>query len=195
LRSGSSRRQPRPAAWSGIALLCAASLAGCGTVESLNPFASASNAPPPPAACPLAVILQPLKQTAVFAPGAEHQPLGVAFYGILDEVRSRCEREGDTVRASLDIDVIGERGPSARGGTGVDLQYFVAVTGPNQTILSKRSFPVHVAIPANVKRAGITDHIVETIPLAGQRPGDLSLVLGFQQSPEVVDFYRHFRGR
>ena len=79
--------------------------------------------------------------------------------------------------------VIGERGPSARGGTGVDLQYFVAVTGPNDAILSKRSLPVHVAIPADARRAGVTDHIEETIPLAGQAPGRLTIVLGFQQTP------------
>ena len=78
---------------------------------------------------------------------------------------------------------------------GVDLQYFVAVTGPDQAILSKRSFPVHIAIPEAAKRAGITDHLEETIPLTGQAPGDLNIVLGFQQSPEAVDFYRHFRGR
>ncbi len=121
--------------------------------------------------------------------------MGVAFYGILSDVSVRCDQSGDALRASLDVIVIGERGPAAGGGTGVDLQYFVAVTGPGQAILSKRSFAVHIAIPANARRAGVTDHIKETIPLAGQRPGDLSIVLGFQQSPDVVDFYEHFRGR
>jgi hypothetical protein len=121
--------------------------------------------------------------------------MGVAFYGILSDVSAKCERSGDSLRASLDVVVIGERGPAAGGGTGVDLQYFVAVTGPNQAILSKRSFPVHIAIAADAKRAGVTDHIEQTIGLAGQAPGDLGIVLGFQQSPEIVDFYKHFRGR
>ncbi len=183
-------------AWLSLALVAAAAQSGCSTVSSLNPFSSSTEASgPAPAACPSAVILQPLRQTAVFAPGAKPEPLGVAFYGVLDDVSSKCERSGDAVRASLDVVIIGERGPSARGGTGVDLQYFVAVTGPNQTILSKRSFPVRVPIPADARRAGVTDRIEETIPLAGHAPGDLSIVLGFQQNPEVVDFYRHFRGR
>ncbi len=148
-----------------------------------------------PAACPSAVILNPLAQTAVFAPGAPRQPTGVQFYGVLSEVSATCERSGNALRVSLDVIVIGERGPAAGGGNAVDLQYFVAVTGPNQTILSKRSLPVHIAIPANAKRAGVTDHIEETIPLAGRPPSELSIALGFQQSPEVVDFYRHYRGR
>jgi len=142
------------------------------------------------------VILHPLSQTAVFSPGAEHQPLGVAFYGILDDASSKCDRSGDMLRASLDVVVIAERGPAgATAGSGVDLQYFVAVTGPNQTVLSKRSLPVHIPISAGARRAGITDHIVESIPLAGRAPGDLSIVIGFQQTPEVVEFYKHFRGR
>jgi hypothetical protein len=95
----------------------------------------------------------------------------------------------------LDVIVVGERGPAAGKGDSVDLQYFVAVTGADQAILSKRSFAVRIAMPADAKRGGITDHIEETIPLAGRPPGDLSIVLGFQQNPEIVDFYRHFRGR
>jgi hypothetical protein len=176
----------------GVALL-----SGCGTVASINPFSSSSPQATAPsgAPCPSAVVLRPLAQTAVFAPGAARQPLGVAFYGLLSDVGARCEGVGGAVHASLDVVVIGERGPAAGKGDGVDLQYFVAVTGADQAILSKRSFPVHIAIPADAKRAGITDHIEETVPLGGRSPGDLSIVVGFQQSPEIVDFYRHYRGR
>lgn len=180
-----------------LMLLGLALLSGCGTVSSLNPFsfASAESKTPPTASCPSAVVLRPLSQTAMFAPGAARQPMGVAFYGVLSEVDARCEAQGGAVHASLDVIVIGERGPAAGKGDSVDLQYFVAVTGADQAILSKRSFAVRIPVPADAKRAGITDHIEETIPLGGRAPGDLSIVLGFQQSPEVVDFYRHFRGR
>jgi hypothetical protein len=177
-----------------LMVLGLAALAGCGTVTS---WFSSSPAQPAPAAapCPSAVILRPLAQTAVFAPGAARQPTGVAFYGLLSDVDAKCEALGGAVHVSLDLVVIGERGPAGGKGDSVDLQYFVAVTGADQAILSKRSFAVRIAIPADAKRAGITDHIEETIPLAGRPPGDLSIVLGFQQSPEIVDFYRHFRGR
>lgn len=177
-----------------LSLLLLAGLSGCGWTSSL--FGGSGKGAPAGPACPVATILKPLAQTAVFAPGVERNPTGVAFYGILDDVSAKCEQAGNAIHASLDVVVIGERGPSARGGTGVDLQYFVAVTGPNDTVLSKRSLPVHVAIPANARRAGVTDHIEETIPLAaGVTPGQLTIDLGFQLSPEVVDFYRHYRGR
>jgi hypothetical protein len=180
-----------------LMLFGVALLSGCGTVGSLNPFSSSSaqSKAPPAAPCPSAVVLRPLAQTAVFAPGAARQPIGVGFYGFLSDVDARCEGVGGAVHLSLDVVAIGERGPAAGKGDSVDLQYFVAVTGADQAILSKRSFPVRIAIPADAKRAGITDHIEETIPLGGRAPGDLSIVLGFQQSPEIVDFYRHYRGR
>ena len=82
---------------------------------------------------------------------------------------------------------------------GVDLDVavgeFVAVTGPNQAILSKKPFAVHIAFEGTQKRSGVSDHIEETIPLEGRKGADLNVLVGFQQSPEVVDFYKHFRGR
>ena len=169
-----------------------AALSGCSWV---SPWLSAPVSSAPAASCPSTAILRPLAQTAAFAPGAARQPMGVAFYGILSDVEAKCERVGDAVRAALDVVVVGERGPAAGKADGLDVQYFVAVTGPDQAILSKRSFPVHIAIAADARRSGVSDHIEETIPLAGRPPGELSIVIGFQQSPEIVDFYRHFRGR
>jgi hypothetical protein len=184
------RRQPiAPCARALVAAIGVASLSACGLFG-----ASSAKDEKPAAACPSAAILRPLAQTAVFAPGAAAQPMGVAYYGVLSEVDAKCERAGDAVRASLDVVVVGERGPAAKGDA-VDLQYFVAVTGPDQSVLSKRSFPVQIAIPPGTRRAGVTEHIEETIPLGGRPASELNIVLGFQQGPEVVEFYKHFRGR
>ena len=144
--------------------------------------------------CPSAVVLRPLSNTAVFGPRPERRPENVAFYGLLSEAELKCDYAGDTLRIALDAIVIGERGAAAQGNS-VDLQYFVAVTAPDQSVLSKRTFPVRIAFESNQKRAGVTDHIEETIPLGGRKGMDLNVVLGFQQGPEVVDFYKHFRGR
>jgi len=171
-------------------------LAGLAVLSGCGWFSSSSAPQAPPAApCPSAAVLRPLAQTAVFAPRAARQPMGVAFYGILSDVSAKCDRGPDAIRAALDVIVIGERGPAAGKADSVDLQYFVAVTGADQAVLSKRSFAVHIAIPADARRSGVTDHIEEIIPLGGRASGDLSIVVGFQQGPEVVDFYKHFRGR
>jgi hypothetical protein len=195
LHSGSSRwsRRWRAAARGAALLAGAAGLGGCSTLASINPFASA----PAAGGCPTAAVLRPLSQTAIFRPGAAAQPTTVAFYGILSDVDAKCDRAGGAVRASLDVVIVGERGPAATamGANSIDLQYFVAVTGPDQTILSKRTLPVHIDIPADARRAGITDHIEELIPVTATPANQLNIMVGFQQGPEVVDFYRHFRGR
>jgi hypothetical protein len=172
----------------GVALLGLLALAGCSHL----PFSSAK----PAQACPAAVILRPLANTAVFAPtaAAEPRPEDVAFYGLLSEIDRTCEYSADAVQVTLDVIVIGQRGPAAKGDA-FDLTYFVAVTAPGQQILSKRTFSVHIAFEADQIRAGVTDHIVETIPLAGRKGSEVSLLVGFQETPQAVEFYRHFRGR
>jgi hypothetical protein len=145
-------------------------------------------------ACPSAVILRPLAQTAVFGPAVERRPDNVAFYGILSEANIKCEYTGNALRINLEVVVAGERGPAGKGDS-VDLPYFVAVTGPDQTVLARNPFAVRIAFEGNQKRSAVTDHYEEVIPLDGRKGSDLNVLLGFQQSPEVVDFYKHFRGR
>ena len=177
-------RRPRTAP--SAVLIGVLALSGCGLAPS---FSSK-----PTEACPSAVILRPLANTAVFGPATERRPDNVAFYGLLSEADLKCEYTGDAVRMLLDVVVVGERGPAAKADS-VDFQYFVAVTGPDQSILGKREFPVRIVFDAPQKRAGVTDHIEETIALGGRKGTDLTVDLGFQQSPEVVEFYKRFRGR
>jgi len=163
----------------GALLLC---LIGCA------PRLQANNA------CPSTVVLRPLASTAVFGLSGVARPDNVTFYGHLGEVNSSCATTSDAVRITLDVIVLGERGPAARGD-GVDLQYFVAVTGPDQAILGKKLFLVHIAFDGVQDTARLNSHIEEVIPLRGRPAGDLTVNIGFQQSPEVVDFYKHFGSR
>ncbi len=163
-------------------------LAGC----SWLPFGGHKE---PPVACPTTAILRPLAQTALFnKSGTGLRPTDVSFYGILSEVDPKCSGDANTLRVALDVIIAAERGPASHGDT-VPLTYFIGLVGPDEAIIGKQSFGVTVKIPEDAKRGGVTDHIEEAIPLNGRKPTDLSLVFGFQQSPEAIDFYRHFRGR
>jgi hypothetical protein len=163
-------------------------LPGCGWFSSSSSGSSAAASQ----ACPTAAVFRPLSQTAVFGTQGR-RPLDVAFYGRLSEVEAKCQGVGDTIRAALDVVIVAERGPAARGD-GVDFEYFVAVTGADQSILSKKNFPVHITIPPDARRAAVTDHIEEAISLGGRPLSDVTINVGFQQSPDVVEFYRNFRG-
>ena len=171
----------------GAALLGLAALSGCG-------WFSSSSSEPAGLQCPSAIILRSLANTAIFGPGTERRPENVAFYGLLSEVDTKCTAGADAMHARLDVIVIGQRGAAAKGDV-VDLPYFVAVTGPDQSVLSRNSFTVRIAFEPGKARAGVTDHIDESIPLRGHKPSELSLYLGFEQSPDAIEFYKRFRGR
>jgi len=170
------------------ALSSLATLTGCGHLPFTKTDESA-------AACPAAVVLKPLAQSAVFTgPGMGMRPTDVMYYGILSEIDAKCATNGDTLQASLDVILAAERGPATKGDS-VDFTYFIAVVGPGDQLLGKKSYGVRIGVPQNSRRAGVTDHIEAAIPLAGQAPGALRIVAGFQQTPQDVDFYQHFRGR
>jgi hypothetical protein len=170
------------------ALSSLAALTGCGHL----PFTKSEETA---AACPAAVVLKPLSQTALFnTPEMSARPTDVMYYGILSEVDARCSTSGDTLQTSLDVILAAERGPATKGDS-VDFTYFIAVLGPGDQLLGKKSYGVRINVPQASRRAGVTDHIDAEIPLGGQAPGALRIVAGFQQSPQVVTFFEHFRGR
>ena len=180
------------------AAVAVAGMSGCGTISSMNPFSSSADKAGAPAAaasaaaCPQAVVLRPLANTVVFAPGEARRQINIAFTGRLSDVDIKCDFAGGALRAAFDVIVVAERGPAAHGND-VDLDYFVAVTGPDQSIINKKNFAVHIAIPPGAKRAAVTDHFEQAIDTGGRPPGDLTIDVGFQQSPEAVEYFKNFR--
>ncbi|HUI34937.1 MAG TPA: hypothetical protein VLX67_05405 [Stellaceae bacterium] len=173
------------------AILALVLLSGCG--GGWNPFAKKSQPAAAPA-CPVAAILRPLANTVVFAPGAEQKPLYVSWNGIYSDVTATCRLEGDTLHASLDSIIIAERGPSGHGND-VDLNYFVALTAPDQTILGKKQFSVHVTVAPDARRAGVTDHVEVAFATGGRALSDLNIMVGFQLTPNAVQYYKNYRAR
>jgi hypothetical protein len=148
-------------------------------------------------ACPATVILHPLANTAVFNPGTPPdslKPINVAWYGIFSDISATCTMSGGTLHAALDNVIVAERGAAAHSND-VDLNYFVSLTGADQSILGKKTFSVHFTVPPNAKRGGVDDHVEIAFSTGGQPLSNLSLTVGLLESPEAVEFYKHFRGR
>ena len=189
MRSGRSHGAAALIAVSGVALL-----ASCSWV----PFVGKKQADTPAGpACPIAVILHPLANTAIFAPNiapSDLKPPNVAWYGIYSDVSATCTMTGTTLHASLDNVIVAERGSAAHGND-IDLNYFVSLTGPNQTILGKKSFSVHVTVPDKAKRSGVSDHVEVAFSTGGQPLSNLNLPVGVLETPQAIEFYKNFRGR
>ena len=178
-----------------VAAFAIAVLASCSWVPFVGKK-SDNSGPASSPACPIAVILKPLANTAVFrsSAGPELRPLDVAWYGVYSDVSVTCRMSGDTLVATLDNVIAAERGTAAHGND-VDFTYFVSLTASDQTILGKKSFGVHVAVPDKAKRGGVDDHIEIAFATGGRPVSDLQITAGFQQSPQAIEFYKHFRGR
>lgn len=179
-----------------LAAFVVALLASCSWVPFVGKKSEKGGAAAGPA-CPIAVILHPLANTAVFRPGvgADLKPLDVAWYGIYSDISVSCTITGDTLHARIDNVIVAERGPAARGND-VDLTYFVSLTGAaDQAVLGKKSLGVHVTVPEKAKRAGVDDHVELAFSMRGRPVSDLNITAGFQQSAQDIEFYKNFRGR
>ena len=177
-----------------VAALGLALLASCSWIPFVGKKQSEKPVNP---ACPITVILHPLANTAVFnpttAPG-DLKPLNVAWYGIFSDISASCTMTGGTLHAALDNVIVAERGPAARSND-VDFNYFVSLTGPDQSIFGKKSFSVHVTVPDKAKRGGVNDHVEVAFSTGGQPLSNLNITVGFQESPQAIEFYKNFRGR
>jgi hypothetical protein len=118
----------------------------------------------------------------------------VAWYGVFSDISATCKMTGDTLHASLDNVIAAERGPAVRGND-VDFSYFVALTGADQSILGKKAFAVHLTVPDKAKRGGVNDHVEIAFATGGRPLSDLNITVGFQESPQAIEFYKNFRGR
>jgi len=139
-------------------------------------------------------VLKPLANTVVFAPGGQHRPLYIAWYGRYSDISSSCTLNGTTLHAALDNVIVAERGPAVRDND-VDLSYFVALTGPDQAILGKKTFAVHLTVPSGEKRAAVNDHVEVAFNTGGRPVADLGILVGMQIPPDVVDYFKHYPAR
>lgn len=167
-----------------------AALSSCSWVPFIGKKTEQAAAP----ACPVAAILRPLANTVVFGPGVEQKPLYVSWTGIFSDIQASCVAAGGTLHATLDNVIVAERGPTGHGND-VDFDYFVALTGSDQTILGKKVFSVHVTVPPDAKRAGISDHVEVAFATGGRPLSDLNIMVGFQESPAALNFYKTYRSR
>jgi hypothetical protein len=173
-----------------LTLAALATLAAC----SWMPFIGKKTPPAAAPNCPVAAVLRPVANTVVFAPGTDKKPPFVAWFGLFSDIAATCTLSGDTLHAALDNTIVAERGPSVRGND-VDLQYFVALTAADQTILGKKTFSVHITVPPNEKRGGVNDHVEVSFATGGRPLSDLDILVGLQVSPDAVEFYKHYPSR
>ncbi|MGH6927178.1 MAG: hypothetical protein ACREEV_02590, partial [Dongiaceae bacterium] len=71
------------------------------------------------------------------------------------------------------------------------VNYFVAVARSDKTVLARQAFDAVIELPGNQTRNEIIEEIEQTIPIPeGGSGGNLVIVVGFEMTPDELEFNR-----
>ena len=140
--------------------------------------------------CPRISLLEDARRVVTYAPGG-----GTDLSAMLNEVRlvgisAKCSYSKDEVEVDMALTIAARRGPADRSRK-APAKYFVAIMGPDRKIVAKRVFEVTLAFPVNVDVGGLTDNLVQRIPLgADGRAAGYRIIAGLQLTPAQLKFNR-----
>jgi len=169
-----------------LAFLAAPLLLGaCETLKSIN-FNPKPEAPPP---CPRAVVGDNAGRLTRFS-GPGQEPANIVFEAEIADLAGSCVYDDDSIDVDLKIQLIAGRGPAGAADS-AKFNYFVAVARTDKTILSRDAFDAAIELPSNQTRNQTVEELEQTIPLAkGETGANLVIVVGFEMTPEELEFNR-----
>ena len=145
-------------------------------------------------ACPRIEIVSDLSRLVKFRNGSGRDLNDVLYSARFDDVKTGCSYDKNGVTVEMTVSLRGERVRAGLTLPTADVTYFVAITDRNQNIVAKQNFTSQFTFP-DKGMAAIDDELVQRIPLAPTSPGsDHTLILGFQLTPEEIDFNAKNRG-
>lgn len=166
-----------------VLLLAVGLLAACGSDDGLAPRL----------VCPEVVIVRDAAQVARFRPGAAKVSENLVVRGELQLAEGGCEYDDGEVEVSFSLRVIAERGP-ALNQEEVPFGYFVAIVEPDGTPWARRAFQTEVEFETGYRRAGSEEELEQVLPVGeGVNAGGYQIVLGFQLTPEELEWNRRPR--
>ncbi|CAK0764808.1 Lipoprotein [uncultured Gammaproteobacteria bacterium] len=168
----------------GASLVAGLALTGCTAQKAV------------PLACPKVALVSDVATATLFRPGGGNELTDVVARGqINNDFPGECEYNKDGVTVTFTMILGAERGPAMKGNQ-VDLRYFVALSDPEQGIISKREFDTSVEFKPNLPRAGNSEELQQKIPLPlDQDARHYEILVGFQLTPEQLAFNRNPRKR
>ena len=142
--------------------------------------------------CPQYAVLYQASTVTRFAPGAAQLPANAVLTAAMSDLELACIFDFEQNQTEIDLRfVIGaRRGPAAAAGqTQQTLPYFVAVLGPDQSMISKELFQ-RVVDPGN--RPFVNTNIVVSDTVlrlaANTQVGQYQVLVGFQLTPEELAY-------
>ncbi len=139
-------------------------------------------------ACPRLEIVGDLSRVAKFQQGPGRDLSNLLYAARFDDVKVSCKYDKTGVTIDMTVSLVGERGRAGDKIPKADVTYLVAIMDGKRSIIREERFTSSFDFSEN-RVAAINDELVERIPLPPTAPGsDHTLILGFQLSPEEIDF-------
>lgn len=111
-------------------------------------------------------------------------------FAALQDFRGGCEfaRKGDAaVDVSVDLTFYAENRQKDTPLSRLDLAYFVAILGPDESLLAKEVFPLSVALDGESGTGLAVENVQQHIPLAENGlAGRYKIIFGLQLTPEQL---------
>ena len=137
-----------------------------------------------------------LGTTLRFRDGPGRDLSDVVYAAQLRDITGECvyDRRGG-VRVDMNVVVLGERGPAAQPGSrSGEVEYFVAILDPRETILAKERFTSRLDFAPGQERVAIREELEQRIPLPqGTSAQDYRILVGFQMNPDEAELVRRHR--
>jgi hypothetical protein len=189
---GSWARGRRRAAGVAALLTLPAMLAGCSSLFGGDDDQAAATAAAP-VRCPRVAVLRDAAEITEFRQGGGRDLTDVVSRAAVLDFTGNCRPEEGRVTVDFRLVLGAERGPAWQGQQ-PNPQYFIAVADPDGQVLSKQVFDAPMRFPEGQGRTGSIEELSQTIPIAGsRRPQDYQVFVGFQLTPDQVQFNRSAR--
>jgi hypothetical protein len=182
-------------AWKARAAVAALALALLGACSSLGLGDDEADAQAVAEArrCPAVEFVRGAEEVTLFREGAGRDLTDVTSRAVLADYAGGCRSGEGRVEVDLKLVLAAEKGPALQG-PGAGYRYFVAVADPEGGIIAKQEFDTSVSFPQAQRRAGSIEELTQTIPVAdGARPGDYRILIGFQLTPDQLQYNRERR--
>jgi hypothetical protein len=139
-----------------------------------------------PRACPRLGVVADTAELTRYRPGSGRDITDQLFTARIGDVAGNCRLDKASANVDMKVSILAERGAAMTEAGGAELEYFVAVTAPDDQILAKETFRTRLDF-AGRNRTGIAEELSQRIPLpADSDPGAYSVLVGFQLTPEEL---------
>ncbi len=169
-----------------LGLVLAACGGNGGTMKKIRGVLGTEKPP-----CPPAVVLSDARHIFIVTPGGRG-PNNVRVAGRITIPVAECSYDDGKVFVDLSLPFDLARGPRLpKGRAQFEVPYFVAVADRRERILAKEVFVTQVRMGGDQDRTAVVEVIEQIIPLRpGQKGTDFVIYVGFQLTPEQVEFNR-----